>query len=207
LNPSIVDSLASRRDGVAMDELKIREIDVLELIAHGLSNRSIATTMDLTVKAVEKCITAIFRKLDPGRQISLLCQPPETVETPIDVILKRSLWLNLGMVASRVHGGRLWPAVWCCLPGNGWNGAFATNTIAGRADRCRGWTSGTATGGGRPPRRSPQHKKDDPWRLVGGSGLRQPMKTTRSQSGLSGVVSMVPGAFRVLAIKLAPSSA
>lgn len=64
LDPSIVDSLVTRRDGVAIDDLNMREIDVLELIAHGLSNKSIATTLNLTVKAVEKYVTAIFRKLD-----------------------------------------------------------------------------------------------------------------------------------------------
>jgi DNA-binding NarL/FixJ family response regulator len=64
LDPSIVDSLVTRRDGIAIDDLNMREIDVLELIAHGLSNRSIATTLNLTVKAVEKYVTAIFRKLE-----------------------------------------------------------------------------------------------------------------------------------------------
>ena len=64
LDPSIVDSLVTRRDGVAIDDLNVREIDVLELIAHGLSNRSIATTLNLSVKAVEKYVTAIFRKLE-----------------------------------------------------------------------------------------------------------------------------------------------
>jgi DNA-binding NarL/FixJ family response regulator len=64
LDPSIVDSLVTRRDGVAIDDLNMREIDVLELIAHGLSNRSIATTLNLTVKAVEKYVTVIFRKLE-----------------------------------------------------------------------------------------------------------------------------------------------
>jgi DNA-binding NarL/FixJ family response regulator len=64
LDPSIVDSLVARRDGVTIDDLNMREIDVLELIAHGLSNRSIATTLNLTVKTVEKYVTAIFRKLE-----------------------------------------------------------------------------------------------------------------------------------------------
>ena len=64
LDPSIVDSLVTRRDGVAIDDLNMREIDVLELIAHGLSNRSIATTLSVSIKAVEKHVTAIFRKLE-----------------------------------------------------------------------------------------------------------------------------------------------
>ncbi len=63
LDPSIVDSLIHRRDGLAIDDLTIREVDVLELMAHGLSNRGIADELHLSVKAIEKHVTTIFRKL------------------------------------------------------------------------------------------------------------------------------------------------
>ena len=68
LDPSIVDSLVTRREGVAIDDLSLRELDVLELIADGLSNRSIATILNLSIKAVEKHVTAIFRKLELADQ-------------------------------------------------------------------------------------------------------------------------------------------
>lgn len=64
LDPSIVDSLIHRRDGLAIDDLTIREVDVLELMAHGLSNRGIAEELHLSVKAIEKHVTTIFRKLE-----------------------------------------------------------------------------------------------------------------------------------------------
>jgi DNA-binding NarL/FixJ family response regulator len=68
LDPSIVDALVTRREGVAIDDLSLRELDVLELIADGLSNRGIATTLKLSIKAVERHITAIFRKLELADQ-------------------------------------------------------------------------------------------------------------------------------------------
>jgi DNA-binding NarL/FixJ family response regulator len=63
LNPSIVDALITRHEGVAIDDLGLRELDVLELIADGLSNRGIASILNVSIKAVEKHVTAIFRKL------------------------------------------------------------------------------------------------------------------------------------------------
>jgi DNA-binding NarL/FixJ family response regulator len=68
LDPSIVDALVTRHEGVAIDDLSLRELDVLELIADGLSNRSIAGTLNLSIKAVEKHVTAIFRKLELADQ-------------------------------------------------------------------------------------------------------------------------------------------
>ncbi|MGA2835672.1 MAG: response regulator transcription factor [Acidimicrobiales bacterium] len=63
LDPSIVDSLVLRREAVTIDDLTAREIDVLEQIAYGLSNRGIAAELHLSVKAIEKHVTTIFRKL------------------------------------------------------------------------------------------------------------------------------------------------
>jgi DNA-binding NarL/FixJ family response regulator len=64
LDPSIVDALIARRNGIVIDDLTLREIDVLEHIAHGLSNRGIAARLFISVKAVEKYVTVIFRKLE-----------------------------------------------------------------------------------------------------------------------------------------------
>ncbi|MGA3148367.1 MAG: response regulator transcription factor [Acidimicrobiales bacterium] len=66
LDPSIVDSLVQRHEGVHVDDLTIREIDVLEQIAQGLSNPGIAAQLNVSVKAVEKHVTTIFRKLGLG---------------------------------------------------------------------------------------------------------------------------------------------
>ena len=63
LDPTIVDALVRRRDGFAIDDLSAREMDVLEQLAHGLSNRAMATTLHVSVKAIEKNVTIIFRKL------------------------------------------------------------------------------------------------------------------------------------------------
>ena len=63
LDPSVVDALVRRRDAVSIDHLTIREVEVLEQIALGLANRSIAEALAITLKAVENHVTAIFRKL------------------------------------------------------------------------------------------------------------------------------------------------
>jgi len=63
LDPSIVDALVHRRDSVAIDDLTNREMDVLEQLADGKSNRAIAEELHLSVKAIEKYVTSIFRKL------------------------------------------------------------------------------------------------------------------------------------------------
>jgi DNA-binding NarL/FixJ family response regulator len=65
LDPSIVDSLVDRAEGKRTNELTPREVEVLEHMSHGLSNRGIATELSLSVKAIEKGITAIFYKLGP----------------------------------------------------------------------------------------------------------------------------------------------
>jgi len=63
LDPSIVDALVHRRNVTTIDDLTPREIDVLELMARGLSNRGIAGELTLSVKGIEKHVTTIFRKL------------------------------------------------------------------------------------------------------------------------------------------------
>ncbi len=50
---------------MGIDDLTPREVDVLEQMAHGLSNRAIADELHISVKSIEKGITAIFLKLGP----------------------------------------------------------------------------------------------------------------------------------------------
>jgi DNA-binding NarL/FixJ family response regulator len=63
LDPSIVSLLVGRRRGSALDEVTPRELEVLELMAEGRSNRAIAERMVVTERAVEKHVTSIFAKL------------------------------------------------------------------------------------------------------------------------------------------------
>jgi DNA-binding NarL/FixJ family response regulator len=65
LDPSVVDCLIRRGDAVGIEDLTPREIDVLEQMAHGLSNRAIADELHISVKSIEKGVTAIFLKLGP----------------------------------------------------------------------------------------------------------------------------------------------
>jgi len=64
LDPGIVDSLVLRRSNIAIEDLTIREIEVLEQMAHGLSNSAIADALCVSVKAIEKGVTTIYRKLN-----------------------------------------------------------------------------------------------------------------------------------------------
>jgi DNA-binding NarL/FixJ family response regulator len=64
LDPSVVSQLLGRRrrdDPIA--DLSPRELEVLELMAEGLSNSAIAARMFLTDRGVEKHVTSIFQKL------------------------------------------------------------------------------------------------------------------------------------------------
>src|SRR3954467_8652001 len=63
LDPSIVSLLVGRRRGSALDEVTPRELEVLELMAEGRSNKAIAERMVVTERAVEKHVTSIFAKL------------------------------------------------------------------------------------------------------------------------------------------------
>jgi DNA-binding NarL/FixJ family response regulator len=63
LDPTIVDLLVQRGTKDDLNGLTRREVDVLEQIAHGLSNRAVASELNVSMKAVEKYVTIIFRKL------------------------------------------------------------------------------------------------------------------------------------------------
>jgi DNA-binding NarL/FixJ family response regulator len=68
LDSRTADYLIHRGDTLGIDELTPREIDVLEQMAHGLSNKAIAAELHISVKSIEKGITAIFLKLGPFDQ-------------------------------------------------------------------------------------------------------------------------------------------
>jgi DNA-binding NarL/FixJ family response regulator len=63
LDPSIVDALVQCSGDLDIDLFTLREVDVLEQMAHGLSNRAVAAELHVSTKAVEKSVTIIFRKL------------------------------------------------------------------------------------------------------------------------------------------------
>jgi DNA-binding NarL/FixJ family response regulator len=63
LDPSFVECLLERNDKVGINSLTVREIDALDQISRGLSNRAVAAELHVSVKAVEKYVTVIFRKL------------------------------------------------------------------------------------------------------------------------------------------------
>lgn len=59
-----------RGDAVGIQDLTPREADILEQMARGRSNRAIAGELHISVKSIEKGITAIFSKLGPFDQDS-----------------------------------------------------------------------------------------------------------------------------------------
>ena len=61
--PSVAGSLPPSGGTGPLEALTRRETDVLERMAHGLSNRAVAEVLGISVKAVEKYVTVIFRKL------------------------------------------------------------------------------------------------------------------------------------------------
>jgi DNA-binding NarL/FixJ family response regulator len=64
LDPQIVPELLGA--GNPLDQLTPRELEVLELLAEGLSNQAIAERLVVTKRAVEKHVKNIFRKLPIG---------------------------------------------------------------------------------------------------------------------------------------------
>ena len=65
LDPQVVSRLLAdpRGDG-PLSTLTARELEVLELVAEGRTNRAIADRLDVTQRAVTKHVTSIFSKLD-----------------------------------------------------------------------------------------------------------------------------------------------
>jgi DNA-binding NarL/FixJ family response regulator len=68
LDSGVGGSLVRPGDTVGIGDLSPRETDILEQMAHGRSNRAIAGELHMSVKTIEKGITAIFSKLGPFDQ-------------------------------------------------------------------------------------------------------------------------------------------
>jgi DNA-binding NarL/FixJ family response regulator len=69
VDPVIVEQLVTmqrRRADTRLDQLTPRELEILGMIAQGLSNSAIADALVITKRAVEHHINTIFRKLDLG---------------------------------------------------------------------------------------------------------------------------------------------
>ncbi|MGZ4203476.1 MAG: response regulator transcription factor [Thermoleophilaceae bacterium] len=64
LDPEVVSHMLGKRSGDRLAELTPREREVLERMAEGLSNRAVATELDVSERAVEYHVTSIFGKLD-----------------------------------------------------------------------------------------------------------------------------------------------
>ena len=62
IDASAIEWLVHRPDGGCV-ELNAREVDVLQRMAGGRSNKAIAAELCLSTKSVEKYVTTIFRKL------------------------------------------------------------------------------------------------------------------------------------------------
>jgi DNA-binding NarL/FixJ family response regulator len=63
LDPEVVAQMIGRRPASALDALSEREREVLAELARGASNRTIAQTLFLSERGVERHVTAIFDKL------------------------------------------------------------------------------------------------------------------------------------------------
>lgn len=63
LDPRVAEQLLAQRDTIIIDDLTLRELDVLALIAKAHPNKAIGRELSISKKAVEKNITTIFRKL------------------------------------------------------------------------------------------------------------------------------------------------
>lgn len=68
VDPSIVGTLIRRGDAVGIDDLTPREVDILEQMSQGMSNRGIAEALNVSLKSIERGVTAIFFKLGPFNQ-------------------------------------------------------------------------------------------------------------------------------------------
>jgi DNA-binding NarL/FixJ family response regulator len=66
--PRTMGSRARPVDTAGIEGLSPRETDILEQMAHGRTNRAIADELHMSVKSIEKGITAIFSKLGPFDQ-------------------------------------------------------------------------------------------------------------------------------------------
>lgn len=70
--PEMSESTAPDRPENPAVRLTPREVEVLRLIAEGLTNKAIASHLDISIKTVERHRTAVMRKLDAHTVVELL---------------------------------------------------------------------------------------------------------------------------------------
>lgn len=63
--------LNDNKQNKLLEELTIKELEVIELVAQGLNNAQIANTLDLAEVTVKKHISSLFKKLDVRDRLSL----------------------------------------------------------------------------------------------------------------------------------------
>lgn len=63
LDPDVVQALVRMKSGSTLDQLSQRELDVLGLVAEGLSNTAIAERLYLSERTVESHMRSVFTKL------------------------------------------------------------------------------------------------------------------------------------------------
>jgi DNA-binding NarL/FixJ family response regulator len=63
-----------RPDGVPLEELTAREMEVLQLLAEGLPNKSIAQRLDISEHTVKFHVNAILRKLEAQSRTEAVVQ-------------------------------------------------------------------------------------------------------------------------------------
>lgn len=71
-SPAALEQLMEQENEPALAkefDLTDREVAVLRLLAAGKTNREIALTLEVSVKTVEKCLTAIYEKLGEGSRV------------------------------------------------------------------------------------------------------------------------------------------
>lgn len=77
LAPSIAARVVGHLRGTADDALSHREIEVLELVAAGRTNRAVARTLAISEATVKTHLVHIFRKLDVDDRTSAVTQAVE----------------------------------------------------------------------------------------------------------------------------------
>lgn len=70
----VVQHLARKASGVSDDNLTPREMEVLRLLAEGLSNHQIALRLELSVRTIEAHLTHIYAKLGVGSRVEAVLQ-------------------------------------------------------------------------------------------------------------------------------------
>lgn len=63
--------LKDTKQSKLFEELTIKELEIIELVAQGLNNAQIANTLDLAEVTVKKYISSLFKKLDVKDRLSL----------------------------------------------------------------------------------------------------------------------------------------